>query len=186
LTVTTTYCVEVTDSLAGTVTNTVIVTVNRVLSVSVSPVTIDNGQTTTLAAVTSGGSTSYTTYAWYPGTAYVWHSGFICIGALLQAGASASYTTAALTSTTEYCVRITDSLGGTATTPVVVTVSSFLTVSVPASTATNFGQSTTLTATPSGGSGIRYTYAWYSGSAYTWSSGSICTGTLLQAGASAS
>ena len=53
---TTTYCVEVTDSLSDTATTTVVVTVNAALSLSASasPSTIDSGQASTITATATG------------------------------------------------------------------------------------------------------------------------------------
>ena len=157
------------DSLGGTATTTVSVTVSGVLSVSVSPVTVDSGQAAALTATPSGGSGSYVEYDWYLGGT--------CVGTPLQSGASDAYTTSALSSTTEYCVVVTDSLGSNATTRVAVTVNAPLSVSV-SPVSVDLGQSALLTAVPSQGSGSYVSYAWYSGA--------ICTGTPLQAGSSSS
>ena len=151
LTSTTTYCVEVTDSLVSTATALVTVTVNSALGVSVAPTapTIDSGQTVTLTATGSGGSGGYS-YAWYLST---------CSGSSLST--INPYTTPSLTSTTTYCVKVTDSLVSTATALVTVTVNSALGVSVaPTAPTIDSGQTVTLTATGSGGSG-GYSYAWY-------------------------
>jgi trimeric autotransporter adhesin len=113
---------QVTDSSETPVTVTsdsVTVTVNPALTVSVPPQTIDTGQTATLTASPSGGSGTYSSYAWYLTS---------CTGGVL--GTSASYTTAALTSTASYCVLVTDSVGGNATTTATVTVNSALVAAV--------------------------------------------------------
>jgi hypothetical protein len=149
---------QVTDSSAAPVTvasSPVTVTVNPALSVSVTPVTIDSGQTATLTAVPSGGSGSYPTYTWYPGST--------CSGMSLQSSASASYDTGILTSTTTYCVKVTDSLGDTATTTVVVTVNSALIAPVISASpkAIVSGQSSTLSTTTSFSGGTStYTCQW--------------------------
>jgi hypothetical protein len=160
-----TYCVKVTDSVGGTAEYAVTVTVNPAPSVSVPPVTIDIGQTATLTASASGGSGSYT---------YAWYQGDVCSGSVL--GTSVSYTTGALTTTTEYCIKVTDSLGSTTTAAAAVTVNPVLSVSVPGVTIYS-GQTATLTASASGGSGSYPIYAWYLGG---------CTGTPLQTGTSSS
>jgi hypothetical protein len=157
-----TYCVMVTDSLGSTATATDTVTVNAALSVTITPSnpTIGSGRSQIMAANPLGGSGGY---------AYAWYQGLVCSGTVL--GASSTYDTGALTSTTSYCVLVTDSLGSTATDTDTVTVNSVLTVTItPSSPTIDSGQSQTLTAIPSGGSG-GYTYAWYSGSS--------CTGTVL-------
>ncbi len=138
-----------TATIGGSGTMTAGFEITTPLSVSVSPVTIDSGHMATLTAVSSGGSSSYTSYAWYQGDS--------CSGTVL--GTDASYTTAALTSTTDYCVQVTDSFGDTATTTVTVTISTSLSVSVSPATIDK-GQAATLTAVPSGGSG-GYSYLWY-------------------------
>ncbi|MGA8275610.1 MAG: hypothetical protein WB852_04875, partial [Thermoplasmata archaeon] len=69
-----------------------------------------SGQTVTLTATGSGGSGGYS-YAWYLST---------CSGSSLST--INPYTTPSLTSTTAYCVEVTDSLGSTATASVTVTV----------------------------------------------------------------
>jgi len=163
---TATYCVAATDSLGGMASTTATVTVGSVLSVSVSPVTIDSGQTASLTAVPSGGSGGYT---------YAWHQGAACSGSVL--GTSASYTTAALTSATTYCIRVTDSHGGTATATPTVTVNPALVAGgiTPSSPSIDTGQSVTLTAHASGGTSP-YSYQWYSGTSTTCSSDTTLLG----------
>jgi hypothetical protein len=146
--------------------NVVTVTVNAVLSLYIPSHTIDSGQSATLAATASGGSGSYSTYAFYSGTG--------CTGTPLQSSSSNTYSTGALTSTATYCAAVTDSLGGTASTTVTVTVDPALSVSV-SPVAIDSGQTATLTAVTSGGSG-GYTYAWYQGAA--------CSGSVLGTAAS--
>ena len=103
--------------MVSAVSNAVTVTVTPGPSVSISPSApkIDSGQSITLTATASGGSgTGYT---------YTWYSGSSCTGTVL--GTSASYTTPTLTnppSSDTYCVMVTDSLGGTGTNTVTVTV----------------------------------------------------------------
>jgi hypothetical protein len=138
-----------------------ILTVNSALKVSVSanPSTIDNGQISTLMATASGGSGSYSTFAFYRGSS--------CTGTALQTGSSNTYTTSALTSSTTFCVEVTDSIGDTAMNTVTVTVNPALSVSIsPSSPSIDTGQSVKLTATASGGAG-GYSYQWYSNSGCT-------------------
>ena len=159
LTSTTTYCVSVTDSLSGApATDVETVTVNPVITVSASSVTIDSGQSTVLSAIASGGSGTKYKYTWYLGST--------CTGTPLS-GTS----TGVLTSTTTYCVSVTDSLSGAPATDVeTVTVNPVITVSASSATIDD-GQSATLSATASGGSGTGYKYTWHIGSS--------CTGTPL-------
>jgi hypothetical protein len=168
LTVTTTYCVSVTDSAYSPAT----ATATDKVTVSASPLTatitpsapsIDSGQTVQLTAQPSGGTAPYT---------YAWYSGATCTGTVLVT--TQAYTTPALTATTEYCVAVTDSSHSpvevTATATVTVSASP-LTVSItPAAPSIDSGQTVQLTAQASGGTGAD-TYAWYSGA--------TCTGTVL-------
>lgn len=168
---TTTFCGEVTDSVGGTATSTATVTVNPTLAVllAASPSAVDPGQTTVLTATASGGSSSYASYSFSSGTS--------CSGTPLQTGASTTYTSPPLSSSATFCVAVLDSLGSTATNTVTVGVNPALTVTVSASPPTVApGQSTTLTASATGGSGAYSMYSFYSGSS--------CTGSPLQAGAS--
>src|SRR5208282_5736022 len=139
-----TYCIQVTDSRGGTATTTVTVTINPTLSVSIAPMSVDSGQTATLTAVATGGSGTYALYTWY--------SGESCSGAPLRSGSSGSYTTAPLVAEAAYCVQVTDSLGGTTTGVVAVTINPALSVSVSPTTIDQ-GQTASLTADASGGSG---------------------------------
>lgn len=153
------YCVEVTDTSTGQVaySNVAIITVNPALSVAIIPASpsIDNGQAITLTADPSGG-TGPDAYTWYLGTS--------CTGT--PVAATQAYTTASLASSTTYCVAATDSSLSpeTATANDTVTVSAAaLSVTItPSSPSIDDGQSITLTANPSGGTGAD-TYVWYSG-----------------------
>lgn len=169
LAVTTRYCGMVTDSLEGTATNPATVSVNPALVVTLSagPSTLDPGQTSTLSASASGGSGSYATYAFFSGSS--------CGGNPLQSGSSDLYTTAPLSTTTTFCVEVTDSLGGSSTGGASVTVDPALTVVVTAAPATvDQGQSSALSAVPSGGSGDYVSFTFYSGT--------TCQGTPLASG----
>jgi hypothetical protein len=137
----TTYSYEVTDSAFSPVAQCSAgdtVTVNPVLAVSVPSSTIDSGQTATLTASPSGGSGTYSSYAWYLTN---------CTGTVL--GASASYTTDPLTSTAIYCVLVTDSVGENATTTATVTVNldSSIPVIVVSPSSVDAGQAFTFTIT---------------------------------------
>ncbi len=152
-----TYTVSVTDSLGGTGTGTALVTINPPISVTTSSATIDNGQSTALSATASGGSGT--------GYVYTWYSGSLCSGTPLIS------TTVSPSSTSMYCVSVTDSLLGTPATGIeTVTVNPPISVTTSSATIDN-GQSTALSATVSGGSGTGYVYTWYSGSS--------CSGTPL-------
>ena len=168
LTANATYCVVVTDSsyhpVAVEANDTVTVSAAP-LSVAITPPapSIDSGQSIELVAVPTGG-TAPDSYAWYAGAT--------CSGPVL--GTNPMYETPPLTTTTTYCVAVTDSahVPVTATATATVTVSAFpLTVTIsPNAPAIDSGQNVTLVATPSGGTGID-TYAWYADGA--------CTGAVL-------
>jgi hypothetical protein len=127
------------------------------LAVAISPPSpaVDSGQTITLTADPSGGSGSYTVFAWY--------SGPTCVGTPITGATMQTYTTPALTTPTSYCVKVTDSLGGTATATVTVSIISPLTAAAitPSSPTLDNGQAVTLTSHASGGTGS-LTYQWYS------------------------
>jgi hypothetical protein len=173
------YCVEVTDANGGTAEATVTVTViaGPSITASANPAAIDNGQTdqpgqtSVLTATASGGSGTYTTYAFY--------SGASCTGSPLQSGSSATYTTGRQTSTATYCVEVTDSLGGTATTTVVVTVNPALSTVTLGSFTTNpvgTGQSDGVTVSWGGGT------ANYGVTLYYTTSPTVCSSSGTQAG----
>ena len=122
-------------------------------TVSVSPTSwaMDVGQSTTFTATPSGGTGTYTSYQWY-------------VGGVAQSGATSSTFSFAPASAGSYSitVTVTDSSGATSTqsTAATVTVNPTVTVS-PTSWAMDVGQSTTFTATPSGGTGTYTSYQWY-------------------------
>lgn len=170
LTATTTFCVSVTDSSytpsTASANDTVTVAApSSPLTVTIAPATpsIDSGQSVVLTANPSGGTAPYT---------YAWYSGGACSGS--QLASTPAYTTPALTATTAYCVAATDSETSpvTATAVATVTVSaSPLSVTItPSAPTIDNGQTVSLTANPSGGTGAD-TYAWYSGGS--------CAGSVL-------
>ena len=172
-----TIYVRVTDNVPMTVqSNTVSVTGNSALTVSVSPagpLILNVGQSQTFTATASGG-TGTKSYQWYLDSVVV--SG--------QTSQSYSYM-GALGSHSIYA-RVTDSASVPVTVQsntVSVTVYSGLGVSVsPVSWAMDVGQSKLFTATASGGSGIYSSYQWYVGgvaqsgataATFTYAAGSI-------------
>jgi hypothetical protein len=172
------YCLRVTDTTTSTVaySNVAVVTVNTALTVSITPAapSIDRGQTVTLTAHPAGG-TGADTYSWYGSAA--------CSGAILAT--TVAYTTVALVASATYCVSVKDSV----TPPSVATSTATVTVSgavlsvglAPASPTIDPGQSVTLNATASGGTGA-VSYAWHAGvgcsGAVLGTSASFATGAL--------
>ncbi|GEM_PF-4959342 len=115
------YYVVITNSATGQ-SQTIPFTVTGIpLTVGITPAspTVSSGQTEVLTANPSGGSGIYS---------YQWYAGGSCSGTVV--GTQSTYTTPALTSTTTYCIRLTDSLGNGATATDTVTVNSLLTLSV--------------------------------------------------------
>jgi hypothetical protein len=160
----------VTDGTGVYVTSnivTVTVTVDGALTVSVSPSswTMDVGQSTTFTATASGGSGSYTSYQWYVN------------GLLAQSGAASVMPFTPVSSGSYLItVTVTDSLGATSaqSSAASVTVAASPTVSIaPVGPLTlDVGQSTTFTATSTGGLGT-INYQWYlGGSAVSGATGS--------------
>ena len=155
------YFVSVTDAHPTTVnsTNVTIVVNSALLANPITPASpvIDNGQSITLTANPSGGTTPYT-YQWYSGTSST------CSSDTAISGATSSTYTASPTSSTYYCYTVNDS----ATTPETntsatdfITVNPALTATIsPVSTNTYTYLTTTLTVNASGGTSP-YSYQWY-------------------------
>ena len=156
-TTTTTYCVKVTDSVGGTATATDTVTINSALEAGAitpaSPLTIDNGQTITLASHASGGIGPYS---------YQWYSDGTCTTAI--SSATSSTYAASPTMNTIYSYEVTDSESQSAcSTGDTVTVDPALVVPTPTVNynPVDAGQQVMFAVSPSGGSGLgTYTYAW--------------------------
>ena len=101
------YCAKVTDSSGTpftTATSPVLFTVNPPPAVTISPPapSIGSGQFTTLTALPSGGTPSYT---------YQWYTGSSCAAAILGQ-TSAAYMTGVLTTTSTFSVAVKDSSTG--------------------------------------------------------------------------
>ena len=143
------------------------------LSVSISPLsaTYDTGQSISITATASGGTSPYT-YQWYNDTTGT--------GVSISGATSATFTeTAGATAqTVKYYVKATDSASSTATSStgsyVINTALSAGSVT-PSSPTIDSGQSVTLTANPSGGT-TPYSYQWYSGTSSTCSSDTAISG----------
>ncbi len=174
------YSVLVTDSSPGipgaSSCAQVTVTVDPTLTATIDPasLSVDSGQSITLAAVPSGGTSPYF---------YQWYSGSGCVGANALAGyISQSYFTGPLTKPTNFSVSVTDNSVGTpaasACAGVSVTINPAPTAGAitPSAPAIDSGQSVTLTSHASAGT-APYSYRWYSGSSATCSSDTTLLGT---------
>lgn len=106
---TTTYSVNVVDSLgAYSCSSGDTVAVNPALSVSISPSseTVSSGSAVSFTGTVSGGTSTYS-YQWYSESGSV--SNACSTGTAISGAISSSYTTPALSSTTSYCLAVTDS-----------------------------------------------------------------------------
>jgi predicted extracellular nuclease len=114
---------------------------------------VSNGNTATLTVVGSGATTL--SYQWYQGT-----SGDTSTP--IAGATSASYTTPALSSTTSYWVRVTDTNGSADSNTATVTVNIDPVINIqPASTGILNGNTATLTVAASGATTL--SYQWYQG-----------------------
>ncbi|MGD0204416.1 MAG: PKD domain-containing protein [Candidatus Bathyarchaeia archaeon] len=157
---------KVTDSASTPVTspasNVVSVTVNSALAaptVTTTPGTVDQGQTSSLASTAVSTGTSPYTYQWFekaPGGSYV-----------MVGSNSGSFSFATSGSTVagswSFILEVTDNVGAAVnSTAVSVAVNAAPSVTVsPTSWTMDVGQSKIFTATPSGGSGSYTSYQWY-------------------------
>ncbi|MGA2874448.1 MAG: hypothetical protein ABSE82_02805, partial [Nitrososphaerales archaeon] len=176
------YCYKVTDSSAGTPTASVtsstdLLTVNSALTagaITPSGPTIDSGQSITLTANPSGGTTPYS-YQWYTGSSATCSLDTTLLG-------TASTQSVSPTSNTYYCYKVTDASTGTpngasSSTDLVTVDAALLAGAITPSVPTiDSGQSVTLSTNPSGGTGS-YSYQWYTGSSTTCSSDTTALGT---------
>ena len=140
-----TYTVTVTDSEGCTGTDTATVTVNSSLNISITPASpeVCPSGTTVLTATPAGGQAPFT-YGW---------SGPGIVGA--TNGPSVT-----VDATGSYTVTVTDSMGCAGTQNVTVNSASNFSVTIfPTNPELCTGSQTTLTATPSGGTGP-YSYSW--------------------------
>ena len=157
---------KVTDSASTPVTspasNVVSVTVNSALAaptVTPTPGTVDQGQTSSLTSTAVSTGTSPYTYQWFekaPGGSYV-----------MVGSNSGSFSFATSGSTVagswSFILEVTDNVGAAVnSTAVSVAVNAAPSVTVsPTSWTMDVGQSKTFSATPSGGSGSYTSYQWY-------------------------
>jgi hypothetical protein len=158
-----TIYLEVMDAVnATTISNSVPVTVNGLLSITISPtsVILDVGQSKLFASSVSGGTSPYV-YQWYLN------------GALAATGAAWAFTPSSAGSYIVY-VNVTDAVGVIAkSNTVTVTVRPALSVSVlPIAVVMDIGESKTFIATVSGGASP-FSYQWYlNGSSVSGATGS--------------
>jgi len=160
LTATTTYWVRVSNTAGNVNSALATVTVNSPVvapSITAQPVStgIISGQTATLT-VTSTGSAPLT---------YQWYQGAVGTTTTPVGTNSASFTTPALTATTPYWVRVSNSAGSVNSTQVYVTVNpptGYPSITTqPTSVTVNYGGSATLTVAANGNAPLGY--VWYQG-----------------------
>jgi hypothetical protein len=160
LTTTTSYWVQVSNSLGSVNSNTATITVVAAAApgIATQPAsqTISSGATATLSVVATG--TAPFTYQWYQGIT----------GTTTPVGTnSSSFTTPALTTTTNYWVQVTNSAGSVNSNTATITIFS----SAPAITAQPLSQGvpsgSTATLSVVAGGTAPLTYQWYQGTSGT-------------------
>jgi formylglycine-generating enzyme required for sulfatase activity len=158
LTATTSYWVRISnaDGILNSAAVTVTIPVAPGITMQPDSTTINSGETATLAVTATG--TAPLTYQWYQGAVGTTTSP---VGAN-----SASFTTPALTATTTYWVRVSNSAGSVDSTLATVTVTQRPAITTqPVSTTINSGSTATLTVTATGTAPM--TYQWYQGAVGT-------------------
>ena len=158
LTTTTTYWVRVTNAAGPVDSGLATVTVATAPSITNQPAstTIISGQTATLTVTASG--TAPLSYQWYQGS--------VGITTTPVGTNSASFTTPALTATTTYWVRVSNTTGNVNSTLATVTVPTAPTITTqPSSSTIISGSTATLTVTATGTAPL--TYQWYQGAVGT-------------------
>ena len=158
---------QVTDATDAAVNSTAVsVTVNSALvapTVTANPITVNQGQTSSLTSTAVSTGTSPYTYQWLqkaPGA-----SSYSAISGATSSSYSFATSGSTATGVWSFELQVTDSAGAVATSSaatVTVNVAPTATVS-PTSWAMDVGQSKIFTATPSGGSGSYTSYQWYVG-----------------------
>ncbi len=156
LTATTSYWVKVSNSVGSTNSNTATVTVSSTAppNITTQPAsqTIVSGQTAVLTVVATGAT---------PLT-YQWYQGMTGDTSTLVGTNSSSFTTPALTATTNYWVKVSNTAGSTNSNTATITVLSTPSITVqPASQTITSGQSATLFVTATGSGQL--SYQWYQG-----------------------
>lgn len=158
LSTTTSYWVRVTNSAGSANSNTATVTVTAVTPPSITSnpanTSISSGQTAALSVAATGSAPL--TYQWYQGTS---PSTTTPVGTN-----SSSFTTPALTATTSYWVRVSNSAGFDNSSTATVTVTGTglpMITSHPASTTIPSGQTASLSVVATGTAPL--TYQWYQG-----------------------
>jgi len=156
---TSSFTAQVADANGNTTTQALSIAIADLApSITTQPAsqTINSGQTATMTVVAGGSPTL--TYQWYQGSSGVTTNP-------IGGATASSYTTPALTATTSYWVRVTNSAGHADSTTATITVSTATAPTIttqPASQTINSGQMATMTVVASGSPTL--TYQWYQGS----------------------
>ncbi|MGA2680944.1 MAG: hypothetical protein ABSF44_03995 [Candidatus Bathyarchaeia archaeon] len=161
---------KVTDSASTPVTslasNVVSVTVNSALvapAASASKSTVDQGQTASLTSIAVSTGTSPYSYQWFSEAPSA--VSYLSISGAISSTYSFVTSSSTATGTWSFELKVTDSAGAPAvvtSAAVSIVVNSGPSVSItPSSWTIDVGQSETLTANPTGGSGTYSSYVWY-------------------------
>ena len=154
LTATTNYWVKVSNTAGSSNSNTATVTVLSPPSITVQPAsqTITSGQSATLFVTATG--SGQLSYQWYQGNS---GNTTTTVG-----GNSSTFTTPALTATTSYWVKVTNSAGSVNSNTATVTVAVAPSITAdPANLSITSGQTATLSVSAAGTAPL--TYQWYQG-----------------------
>lgn len=162
-TTTTTGTTSASSSSSSTMSTTSSTIIQQLLaSISASPgPSVDLNQPIQLSSSVTGGTAPYS-YQWYTLASAADPAKCFSFATNAIAGAtSSSYTTIPMNTPTTYCLKVTDSDNNAATSGILLSVNPPLLVSLSASPANviNSGQSATVTAAVSGGTGT-YSYQW--------------------------
>ena len=151
------------DGLSGS-SNVVTVTVNSALvapTVTATPTTVNQGQTSSLSSTAVSTGTSPYMYQWLQKAPSA--SSYSAISGATSSSYSFATTGSTTTGAWSFELQVTDAASALVTSnSVSITVNSALSVSIsPTSVTLNVGQSQTFSATASGGSGSYSSYQWY-------------------------
>jgi len=162
LSTSTSFWVKATNTSGSANSNAAAITVNQPAAITIQPAastTINRGATATLTVAASGTPTP--TYQWYVGS-----PPDISTPAAGASATTASYTTPALSTSTSFWAKATNSINSANSNAAAITVNQPAAITThPASATINRSSSTTLSVTASGTGPL--TYQWYQGASGT-------------------